>query len=89
MGPNWYFSSIQVFTGMVPFSNDQPFAAGYAIMQGRRPPRPMHPAFTDDLWTLMRRCWDGDPHSRPGVSEVLGVLIVPSVPYPFLRSYIR
>ena len=89
MGPNCYLSSIQVFTGVVPFSNEQPFTAGYSIMQGKRPPRPMHPAFTDDLWILMQRCWDDDPHLRPRVSEVLEVLLIPSVPYPFLRSYIR
>jgi anti-sigma factor ChrR (cupin superfamily) len=46
----------------------------FAITQGTRPPRPTHPTFTENLWTLMRRCWDHDPHLRPEVSEVLQLL---------------
>ena len=79
---------MQVFTGAVPFSNETTFAAAFAIMAGRRPPQPVHPALTDDLWTLMQRCWDHDPHLRPEVSEALQALPSPSVPYLFLRSYI-
>lgn len=43
-------------------------------MKGVRPSRPGHPHFTDQLWVLMQRCWDQNPHSRPEVSEVLKVL---------------
>ena len=68
------FVSIQVFTGVVPFGSDSPVVAILAVVQGRRPPRPTHPTFTEDLWTLVQRCWDPDPHLRPNVSEVLNVL---------------
>ena len=43
-------------------------------MEGKRPPRPVHPTFTEDLWTLIQRCWDPEPDSRPETSEVLNVL---------------
>jgi len=41
------------------------------MMRGERPPRPIHPAFTRELWTLMQRCWSQEPDSRPDMSEVL------------------
>lgn len=75
--------SNQVFTGAVPFSDMTSFMAMLVIMKGQRPPRPTHPAFTDELWTLMQRCWDSDPNLRPGVSEVLRILLTWSVPYLF------
>ena len=45
-----------------------------AIMRGERPPRPTHPALTDELWVLTQRCWNQDPHLRPEISKVLKVL---------------
>jgi len=73
------FMLIQVFTGAVPFSDGSSPTAMLAIMQGRRPPRPTHPAFTENLWTLMQRCWNCDPHLRPEASEVFQALLSPSV----------
>jgi len=55
------------------------------IIEGGRPPRPVHPSFTLELWKLMQRCWDQNPYSRPEISEVLGVLTGLSV----LRSLPR
>ena len=75
----FHFVSMQVFTGAVPFSNRSSFMAIFAIMQGERPPRPTHPAFTEELWTLMQDCWVPEPHLRPEVSEALQVLLTPSV----------
>jgi hypothetical protein len=54
-------------------------AATLAIMRGERPPRPTHPALTYELWALMQRCWDHDPHLRPEVAEILQILLTPSV----------
>ena len=51
--------------------------------------RPVHPTFTDNLWMLMQRCWDQDPHLRPEVSEILQVLLTPSVFDLFRRSAFR
>jgi len=67
-------TSIQVFTGAVPFSGSPHPAAMLAIMDGKRPPRPTHPAFTNRLWALARRCWAQVPRSRPAASEVSRVL---------------
>ena len=64
-----------MFTGAVPFNGSSSFVAVLAITEGRRPPRPTHPTFTDNLWVLMQRCWDQDPHLRPGVLEALQVLL--------------
>ena len=66
----------QVFTGAIPFSGKPPFAAMSDIMQGRRPPRPTYPTFTESLWGLMQSCWDPDPHLRPEASGILQVLLV-------------
>lgn len=68
------FISMQVFTGAVPFNDLPAVAATFAIMEGRRPPRPFHPTFTDELWALTKRCWDGDYHLRPEASEVSKIL---------------
>ena len=56
------------------------------IIDGERPSRPVHPSFTSELWELIRRCWDQDPHLRPEVSEVLEVLAGLSVPRHLLRN---
>ena len=76
----------QTFTGTVPFDGSLSTVAMLAIMGGKRPSRPTHPALTNELWTLIQRCWDQDPHSRPEVSEVLKVLPTPFVSRPFLCS---
>ena len=76
------FAPIQIFTGAVPFSGCHPLMAVLSVTQGKRPPRPTHPAFTEVLWTLMQRCWDHDPHLRPEASEVSQILLTTSAPYP-------
>ncbi|KAF9646800.1 kinase-like protein [Thelephora ganbajun] len=66
--------TIEIFTGAIPFKDSLPTAAMLAILEGKRPPRPTHPTFTDGLWVLTQRCWDQEAHLRPQVSEVLQVL---------------
>ena len=68
------FAPIQVFTGAIPFSDKTSTMAVFNIIQGVRPPRPAHPAFTTELWALMERCWNQDPRLRPEVSEAFDVL---------------
>jgi len=71
----------QAFTGEVPFHPNNPAAAMLAILNEKRPARPTHPNFTDELWTLMKRCWNQDPYSRPEMSEVLETLRSSSVSF--------
>ena len=85
----YYFVSIQVFTGASPFSNPASFATALAIVEGKRPQQPTHPTFTEDLWALVRRCWDQDPRLRPEVPEVLNVLRSLSGSHPFLQQLRR
>ena len=61
-------------------------AAALAIVQGGRPPQPTHPAFTEDVWALMQRCWDQGPRLRPEVQEVSKVLQASSASRPFLQQ---
>ena len=65
---------IKILTGAVPFGRERSTAAAFAIMDGRRPPRPTHPVFPEELWSLMERCWAHDPRLRPEVSGVLETL---------------
>ena len=80
---------MQVFTGAVPFNGSSPVVATFTIQQGNRPPRPVHPILTEELWTLMKQCWDHNPDLRPRVSDVLQSLLNLSVPHSFRRSYTR
>ena len=71
---DYYHLKPQVFTGVTPFSQSQPAAVISAILAGKRPSQPTHPAFTSELWMLTQRCWTQDPQLRPEVSKVLKVL---------------
>jgi len=72
--PHCHLATLQVFTGSVPYNSQLPADVVLAIMSGTRPSRPIRSEFTDELWSLMQRCWDQDPYLRPEVSEVLKVL---------------
>jgi len=61
----------KVFTGAVPFNDKSPRAAMLANVGGERPPRPIHPTFTDALWTMTRQCWDQEACRRPQVLQIL------------------
>ena len=64
------FTLTKVVTGAVPFSDKPPRAAMLAIVGGDRPPRPTHPALTDGLWALTKRCWNKEPRLRPPVLRI-------------------
>ena len=85
----YHFVSTQVFTGAIPFSKSTPAMAMLAVVQGKRPQRPTHPTFTENLWILMQRCWNHVPHLRPEVSEALQVLLVQSVSHLLRQSYVH
>jgi len=85
-----HFVSIQVFTGgAVPFSGLPSATAIVSLAQGTRPPRPTHRTFTEDLWTLMQRCWDHDFSLRPEVSGVFQGLTLSRLTSSTLSAYER
>jgi hypothetical protein len=48
----------------------------FAVMQGKRPPRPGHPlsrtrGLNDKVWHIITACWDQDPDARPTASKVV------------------
>jgi len=63
-----------VSTGVIPFSNNRPAVTTMTMVNDTCPSRPTHPALTDQLWTLVQRCWARDPRLFPKASEVLKVL---------------
>ena len=62
---------MEVFAGKNPFGDSHPTAQKVNMLKGDRPPRPVNPTMTDDVWTLVRGCWAQDPQSRPGMRSVL------------------
>ncbi|KAF9650992.1 kinase-like protein [Thelephora ganbajun] len=65
---------VEAFTGQVPFHPNLPSAAMLAILDQKRPARPTHSSLTDELWALMKCCWNQEPHDRPEMSVVLKTL---------------
>lgn len=66
----------EVFHGSPPLGHLPGFNAALAIIGGKRPSRPTHPAVTERLWSFMQRCWDDDYNSRPEAAEVSEFLAV-------------
>ena len=62
---------MKVFAGENPFDDPNFIGQRIKILDGERPPRPINPTLTDDVWTLVRRCWDQEPQLRPGMRRVL------------------
>jgi serine/threonine protein kinase len=66
----------QVYTGANPFGDSSTRDVMESILRGRHPERPTHPTFTEDLWSLVQRCWNHAEGLLPPASEVLGTLEV-------------
>ena len=65
---------MQVFTHEVPFPQVSRYLLLGRVVDGERPSRPPNReilGLSDDIWLLMRNCWDGDPTARPHVAKVL------------------
>ncbi|KAK0483397.1 kinase-like domain-containing protein [Armillaria novae-zelandiae] len=73
----WSFAmvALEILSGDLPFSHIQ----GDAVVQhevylGRSPQRPGRDVtargLNDDLWALMKRCWNGTPQARPSMTEI-------------------
>lgn len=73
----WSFAMVclELMTGEPPFSN---FRRDISVLReldkGRTPDRPgsrkAAQGFTDELWSLMKKCWNKKPDSRPSMSTI-------------------
>ncbi|KAG9025021.1 Ankyrin repeat and protein kinase domain-containing protein 1 [Tulasnella sp. UAMH 9824] len=63
---------LTVMSGKPPFWGLRDSAILLRIIQNRTPKSEEHPELPpdDELWNLMRRCWDTDPNARPTMREV-------------------
>ena len=75
-----------MFSGELPFEslNEHQFVS--ALMQGRRPSRPLHAlsatrGLNDKVWHLVEACWGELPGNRPTADEIIKTL------YPLPRSF--
>ncbi|KAG6820841.1 hypothetical protein H0H93_010668 [Arthromyces matolae] len=70
----------KIYTGRLPFvdiANDAEVI--YRVIQGVRPNRPIIPDnlgvyISDDLWDLIRHCWEQQPTSRPSIEDVVDTI---------------
>jgi hypothetical protein len=65
---------VQVLTGEVPFRGLRGAEVMFSILGGGRPEKPVNASaigFSDPVWDLAQRCWDGDMNIRPKVAEVV------------------
>ena len=60
----------EVFSGQVPFTQDNNVTVIRKVIDGKRPERP--PAqFTSGLWEILERCWKHRPCDRPSLKDLL------------------
>ncbi len=58
----------QIFTGEVPWADEQLFMVKDLVLKGTRPERPEKyeaPHLMDEIWKMIENCWDHDPVQRP------------------------
>jgi len=67
----------EVLSGQVPFPRHHGYAVVVRILKGERPARPQGAEgawFTDDVWSILQRCWEPTPGDRPRIRDVLQCL---------------
>ena len=67
----------EVLSGQVPFSQYHGYAIVARVLKGKRPGRPLGAEgtwFTDEIWSILERCWKPVPGDRPRIGEVLECL---------------
>ncbi|KAK1227622.1 Rho guanine nucleotide exchange factor [Marasmius sp. AFHP31] len=64
---------LEIFTGRLPFSELNDAQVMFAVLiHKKHPARPTDsPGLRDDMWSLMMRCWDANPSSRPTMADIL------------------
>ncbi|KAF8633261.1 hypothetical protein AX17_004437 [Amanita inopinata Kibby_2008] len=67
----WAFGMtiLEILTGNAPFSHlDYDASVVFCIVKGRLPRQP--PEISDELWSLLRRCWSLEPEKRPKMASI-------------------
>jgi len=67
----------EVLGRRVPFYRHASFAVVVRVGKGERPRRPQGEErvwFTDDIWSILERCWVPNPGDRPSIEDVLQCL---------------
>ena len=65
--------SVEVFTGKIPFEEQENEAVALCISRGGRPEMPDNAqavGLTDEIWNLIESCWQQNPEKRPTMEEV-------------------
>ncbi|XGW23774.1 hypothetical protein V3C99_005751 [Haemonchus contortus] len=73
----WAFAILlfEIFSlGSVPYPTVQPVDMISYIEQGNRPPQPEK--CPNEIFKLMKRCWQADPNDRPTFAEIRGELTI-------------
>ena len=69
--------AVEVFTGKIPFEEQENEAVVLRISQGGRPKMPDNAqavGLTDEIWHLIESCWQQNPENRPTMNDVVGRL---------------
>ncbi|KAJ3575275.1 hypothetical protein NP233_g1195 [Leucocoprinus birnbaumii] len=72
----------EIFTGVVPFYEAiHDYSVIVSLMQGKKPSKPREDSdpylcwgFTDTIWTVMKYCWEKNPHQRPTARDITNKL---------------
>ena len=67
----------EVLSGQTPFSRHADYIVVVKVLKGERPGRPQGETrtwFSDDIWSVLERCWKTSPGDRPGIKDVLRCL---------------
>ena len=64
----------EVLSGQIPFAPHREFVVVMKVLEGKHPESPQGEPFTDELWDVLRHCWEQNPGNQPSSEEVLAYL---------------
>jgi hypothetical protein len=66
--------TLEVLSGQVPFAYCTDLVVMWKVLGGKHPERPKGVEgvwFTDNLWEMLKLCWETQPTSRPSIETML------------------
>ena len=64
----------EILSGNAPFHQCGKRSVIWRVLEGGRPERPEGGWFTDEIWSILERCWEREPGDRPSINCVLQCL---------------